>query len=82
MTLRERARIDEGNRALDATIRLTAVCNHFGVPFALENPTSSYMWKDPLLSQALERATKVLLHQCAFGAAWRKATTIAFGNLK
>ena len=47
-TDRERERIDEGNRLLDAGIFLIMQCCLYSVPLCLENPQSSYMWSDPV----------------------------------
>ena len=82
MTHSERVRVADGNRALRATIRMIACCNQFRIPYALENPASSYLWKDPALQRVLSNAYLAKLHQCAFGARWKKATTIAFENCK
>lgn len=77
-TQSERARVAEGNKALDATIQMVSFSNRFSIPFALENPSSSYLWKDLRLQRVLEGAFSAKIHQCAFGALWRKSTTIAF----
>jgi hypothetical protein len=80
MTQSESDRILEGNRSLDATISIIRFCNHFGVKYILENPASSYLWSDPVLLSVTDSATDATIHQCAFGANWRKETRFCFGN--
>jgi hypothetical protein len=80
MTAKETARIQAGNHALDATIKMIRCCNRHGIPFALENPASSYMWHDSALQAVLRHAYIACLDQCAFKARWRKHTKVAFGN--
>jgi hypothetical protein len=46
-------------------------CNAHGIPFALENRATSYMWADPTLQAVLARAFVARLDQCAFKARWR-----------
>jgi hypothetical protein len=78
----EQQRIRNGNKCLDATIAIIKVCNKFRIPWILENPQTSYIWSDSQLQAASNSATTVTVHQCAFGAKWRKATTFAFGNFQ
>ena len=78
----EKDRITVGNKCLDAAIAIIQVLNRFSVPFVFENPSSSYMWHDVPLHAALGSARLVKIHQCAFGARWRKDTCFAFANFR
>ena len=80
MTAHESERVKAGNRALDASIQMIRTCNMHGIPSALENPATSYMWADSALQAVLARAFVARLDQCAFKARWQKRTKIAFGN--
>ena len=82
MTARERNRIDEGSRALDATINMIKICNTHRIPLILANPASSYVWQDPNLTSTLKDAITVRVDQCAFGDRWRKMTRLSFGNFR
>jgi hypothetical protein len=80
MSQKEKARVELGNQCLDAAIRVIHVLNRFSIPFVFENPSSSYMWHDITLHAALGDAKLIKVHQCAFGARWRKDTCFAFAN--
>jgi hypothetical protein len=79
LTERERSRIEIGNRCLDVTIFVIRLCNKCNVPWMLENPSSSYLWCDKTLQRHVNAYADI--HQCAFGAHWRKATRFGFGNI-
>ena len=82
-TFRERERILNGKRLLDAGIKLIGQCISNRVPICLENPKSSYMWSDPKLVHLLRSNNAFVcdMSQCVFGARWRKQTTLAFLNV-
>jgi hypothetical protein len=80
MSASEVIRIQEGNKCLDAAVALIKVFNKFKVPYIFENPSSSYIWHDGPLHAAFGSARLFNIHQCAFGAKWRKATCFAAGN--
>ena len=52
------------------------------VPFAIENPLSSFMWKAPVFHRALERlgVEWVKVDMCAFGERYKKPTLLAMVN--
>jgi hypothetical protein len=81
LTAVEKDRIELGNKSLDAAIAVIHVLNRFSIPFVFENPSSSYMWHDVPLHAALGNAKLIKVHQCAFGARWRKDTCFAFANI-
>ena len=55
--------------------------NRIGVPWMLEHPRTSRMWKLPEVMRLLKhpRVRTTFLDQCQFGSAWRKSTTIMSG---
>ena len=79
LTNAEQARADEGNRLLDSLYRILDVLNRHRVPYVIENPSRSYLWHDPRLLNLLasRQALFSRIHQCSYGAPWRKATTLA-----
>ena len=77
---RRQARISLGNKLLDFTIQVIKCCNKISFPFILEDPVSSYAWHDSQLKNALCRSVMADVHQCAFGARFRKATRFMFGK--
>ena len=81
---KDKKRVLIGNKCLDSTISLIRSCNRWKIPFVLENPQSSYMWSDVALQKVLSEshANFVTITMCAFGKPWRKATTLAFGNVE
>ena len=80
VTPAERARIDNGNKVLDASIALIKICSEFSIPYGVENPATSYLWHDEKLINVTKGARHAVVDQCAFGAKWRKRTRLAFGN--
>ena len=77
------SRIRVGNRCVDAAANYIRVCNLRNVPYCIENPTSSLMWKVPNLAKAILSGPHVVckIHPCAFNTPYRKATTLVFGNI-
>eukprot|EP00959_Pyramimonas_sp_CCMP1952_P318401 6662586-Pyramimonas_sp.AAC.1 len=49
MTPRDWEKLQTGNKCLRAVLKIIAECNRSGVPWILENPHSSYMFKTPEL---------------------------------
>ena len=75
--------VEIGNGCMRRALNIIAMCNRLGIPWLLEHPRTSRMWKLPEAIRLLEhpkvRATH--LDQCQFGSAWRKSTTIISGNV-
>ena len=69
-----------GKELLDFTIDIVRCCNEYAIPYVMENPLTSYAWHDESLKAALQQAEILDVHQCAFGARFRKATRLTFGN--
>ena len=70
-----------GNQLLRFTIRLLTLCEQFGIPYALENPYSSYAWHMPPLARFIRKFQPYVVHLdfCQFGECWKKPTTV-MGN--
>ena len=82
LTEAQRERFRDGNRLLDAGVAILEMCNSNQVPYIFENPQSSYVCWDPQLQQQLKKGVPHTVHQCAYGARWRNATTFAFLNIR
>ena len=75
-------KVKAGNSDADFCAELIQLCQKFGVSYFLENPDSSWMWKqrgygnydDPGSLQVFR------LCFCRFGTPWRKATRIAIST--
>ena len=50
LPVREKQLVETGNRCMQAALRIVALCDQFGVPWILENPTTSWTF---VLPQAL-----------------------------
>jgi hypothetical protein len=73
-------RIRQGNDLLDFTIAFIDVCNQIFIPYVLESPLSSYIWQDAKLQQVVRNGEVADVHQCGFGARFRKATRLVLGS--
>ena len=60
------------------TVRVLRLCARLGIHMGLENPASSQLFKLPTIQRALALipCTAVSFHMCAFGAVWKKPTTV------
>ena len=58
------------------------VCRDFGIPVAMENPARSFLWVLPEVEELLEQSgvSRVVFDFSAFGAPWRKSTTLLFSD--
>ena len=74
-----RKKVSEGNRLADFCIELVAICLQLGVAYFLENPDTSWMWKQRGFSDYDDPGAPSVFRLCfcRFGTAWRKATRIA-----
>ena len=56
------------------------LCNFHQIPVIIESPDTSYIWHCPNFVCALSEgnAQFARIHQCAFKAAWKKPTRLAF----
>jgi len=77
----DRESVRVGNLCFSVSVYVISLCNQYRVPFAMENPMGSYMWRqEEFLNSVLPSATILDIHQCAFGSRWRKATKLVLGN--
>ena len=82
LTLLQEKRIQTGNKTLDVSVQILRWCQRFGVAAILENPRSSYLWYDSEMQRLTQQPNCIIadVHQCSFGARWRKETRFAFFN--
>ena len=78
LSANDRQKVETGNRILRVTLRLLTVCEQYRIPYALENPSSSYAWMMPQMQRFVRdfQPTLAHLHYCQFGELWKKPTTI------
>ena len=72
-----------GNKLARFTLQVLHLCQELSIPWCLENPFSSHLFKLPGIVK-LRDAGHVVFHRvcmCAFGARWRKPTGLLFGNV-
>ena len=75
------AKVRMGNSLLRVSLRILSRCEQLQIPYALENPRSSFAWQMPELCKftQLYSPTYVNLDYCQYGEPWKKPTTI-IGN--
>ena len=68
--------VQRGNDILAAVICLVRILIQLHIPFAIENPRSSYLWETPSIKNLIARRDVICIdcHQCQFGCAWMKPT--------
>ena len=73
--------LKRGNKHIPAVLQLLGTLLKYRVPWALENPQSSLLWKTPDFPKLLLRpdVSSCVFDQCAFGTPWRKRTRVMFG---
>ena len=70
-----------GNRLARKTAKLIAICMQHKIPWLLENPKSSFLWRFPAIERALKSAQCVVVDQCQYGCPWMKPTMLAMSPL-
>ena len=78
---RDLQKVRDGNNLLRVSLRFAEVCQQLGIPYALENPMSSYAWKMPNMIKFIKKFSPTLAHldYCQYGEDWKKPTII-MGN--
>lgn len=78
---KDRLKVLEGNNLLRFSLRLLAICERLHIPYALENPYSSFAWHMPPMKKFIKLFMPYVetLDYCQFGEDWKKSTTI-MGN--
>ena len=83
--LNDKGRLDlnSANEFMSGVYRLITTFMSHSVPFIVENPLSSRLWKLPFFAKLCESDRVHLRHcdQCQYGTQWRKATTFLCGNI-
>ena len=77
---KDKAKIIEGNRLLQASENIISLCQYLMIPWAMENPYSSRIWLTPKLRMWQLQRAFVRIDFCAFQMPWRKSTGILFGS--
>lgn len=77
----DRRKVNQGNSLLRFTLRCMTVCEELGIPYAVENPLSSYAWMMPPMVKFCRRfqPAEAVLDFCQYGELWQKPTKI-LGN--
>ena len=80
LTERDRQDLTEGNQLANTCLSLMHDLFVAGVPFCLEHPSSSFLWKTFEVQQWMKKKNVyvVSLDQCQWQARWRKSTTLMF----
>ena len=78
-SLAMRKKISEGNSHADFAALLISVCLLVGVDFWLENPDTSYLWRQKGFELYRDASSPSVfrLDYCRFGTPWRKRTRVA-----
>lgn len=72
-----------GNTLAIFTLAVLSECNRQKIPWSLENPYSSVLFKIPQIANLIscEPSSFIRSCMCAFGARWRKPTGVLVGNV-
>ena len=75
---RDQLRVDAANWVTKCATLLLSLASRLGIPWVMENPQSSLIWKVPAVQQLSRRAhcEDTLLHQCQFGTPHKKNTIL------
>ena len=71
-------KVKMGNRFLEVTVQLAALCYDHGIPWSIENPAGSFLWSMPPMVNLAARS-QVKRHEldmCRFGSPHMKPTAI------
>lgn len=79
----EQIKVDVGNACVKSTIKIIGWLDQLGLPWVLENPHSSKIWRIPQLRRLIDaRHTQVIVTDfCMFNTPWRKRTRLLAGNI-
>ena len=78
------AKVDYGNAVLKGCLRIVRWCLRYEVPFLLESPRTSWMFKVAELQDLVRPGAAFFVDcdQCMYGRPWRKSTRFLAGNLE
>ena len=70
-----------GNSIVKACARIIRCCDAAGIPWVVENPRSSFLWKMPAIRRIQSSAHVRISHldQCRYSCPWMKPTTMMTG---
>ena len=76
-------KVKAGNMCARAAAKIARLCIRCGVPFVVENPRASWLWKLPCWTDIVASPHTHLCcaDQCMYGARWRKRTGLLVGNI-
>ena len=77
---RDLAKVTEGNKLLQVSQDIIALCNELQLRWVLENPWTSRIWLTPFLKSLAQQHSFIRVDFCAFHMPWRKATGLLFGH--
>eukprot|EP00959_Pyramimonas_sp_CCMP1952_P455184 9471164-Pyramimonas_sp.AAC.1 len=78
-------KVKDGNRLMWFTVRCCQAASKAGIPWTIENPRTSRVWKAPAIKKLAQMTlfgAEVLspafvhLDFCQYGEAWKKSTTL------
>ena len=80
---RDRKKLGIGNALFHFTMRILRLCEHFAIPYALENPRTSMLWEMKPLRTFCDQFYPHWCHFdfCQFGERWKKPTSILYNFL-
>lgn len=81
LSQRDKQKVVQGNQLLRFSIRILELCERYSIPYALENPATSYLWYMPPMIKFRNNFNPdlVILDFCQYGEDWKKSTAI-IGN--
>jgi hypothetical protein len=74
-------KLKQANKLFFWLVKMLHLHIRAGVPFVLENPRLSLLWKAPRLQSILKHCVLAKVDFCMYGTPWRKPTTLAVFNL-
>lgn len=81
----DRFKVEQGNQLLRFSIRILELCQQYSIPYALENPATSYIWYMPPMLKFRRKYDPglVIFDFCQYGEDWKKPTAVVgnFWNL-
>ena len=77
----DRAKLDSANKLFFWLLRILRLHIKHNVPFILENPRLSLLWKAGPIGPILKHCDLCDVDFCMFGTPWRKPTKLAVFNL-
>ena len=80
---RDRSKVETGNALAAFSARVIVACVRRGVPVAVENPGSSFLWLTSWFTRlaAVHPPSEVVLDYCSLGTPWRKRTKLRSWHL-